>query len=460
MLRKLYSLIKESLLSHEERDYTSLSINSAIVLLSVPMVIEMFFEALFALVDAFFVARYVGVSGVAVVGLTESVLTLIYSVAWGLAGAGTAIVARRIGEQNTDGASHSLAQIILISLAIGILFALFGTYYSGDILRLMGAEPAIIADGLWYTRIQFLSSPVIILLFTLGGCLRGAGMASAAMKAVIIANLINIGLDFVFVAWMGMGVKGAALATLIGRSVGIGLQVRALLSSQGKLAIWLKDLLPDKELILSTLKIASGSAGQFLIQSASWVFLVRIMSIYGSEVVAGYTIAIRVIVFTILPSWGLANAAATLVGQNLGAGQPVRAAQSAWRIGYINVGFLAFIAVLFLFFSEGIMRLFDPNAVVVSTGSHCLIILAVGYVFFGIGMVIVQAINGAGDTLTPTLLNLLCFWAIEIPLAYFLAKNMGYKENGVFAAIVIAETLMAILAMIYFKLGRWKLKKV
>jgi putative MATE family efflux protein len=459
-MKKLFSLIKESLASHEERNYTSMGINTAIVLLSVPMVIEMFFEALFALVDAFFVARYVGVGGVAVVGLTESVLTLIYSLAWGLAGAATAIIARRIGEKNYPEASQYLGQILLISIVLGLLIAVFGYWYSADILAIMGAKPQIITDGLWYTKIQFLSSPIIILLFSLGGVLRGAGMASSAMKAVIIANIINILLDFLFVAYLGMGVKGAALATLIGRSVGIGLQLRSLFGQNSYLQLLFRQIRPKKQLILSVLSIATGTAGQFLIQSASWVFLVRILSNYGSEVVAGYTIAIRVIIFTILPSWGLANAAATLVGQNLGAGQPQRAAQSAWRIGFINVGFLAVVAVLFLIFSRQIMQLFDHTAAVVDTGSSCLIIMALGYVVFGIGMVIVQAINGAGDSLTPTLLNFVCFWLIEIPLAYYLAQNLHYKQNGVFAAIVIAETIMAFIAMAYFRSGRWQQKKV
>jgi putative MATE family efflux protein len=459
-MRKLFTLIKESLATHQERDYTSLSINTAIVLLAVPMVIEMFFEALFALVDAFFVAKYVGIGGVAVVGLTEGVLTLIYSIAWGLAGAATAIVARRVGEQNFQQASHALAQIILVSLLLGIVIAIFGSIYSADILLLMGAEPSIIDAGIWYTIIQFLSSPVIILLFTLGGVLRGAGMASTAMRAVIVANIINIVLDYLFIVQLGMGIKGAAIATAIGRSVGIIIQLRAILASGHAIKVKLPYFIPNKEQIINIVRITSGSAGQFLIQSASWVFLVRILSIYGSQVVAGYTIAIRIIVFTILPSWGLANAAATLVGQNLGAGQPDKATKSAWRIGYINVGFLAIVALVFLLFSKPLIQLFETNAQVVATGSSCLIWMAVGYVFFGIGMVIVQAINGAGDTLTPTLLNLLCFWAIEIPLAYWLAQRMGYREAGVFAAIVIAETIMAILAMVYFKRGRWKTKTV
>jgi putative MATE family efflux protein len=453
---KLIKLIKESLSSDEQRDYTKISINTAIVLLSVPMVIEMFFEALFALVDAFFVAKFVGIDGVATVGLTESVLTLIYSLAWGLSAAATAIISRRIGESNQNEASKSVAQIILVSVSIGLAIAILGFIFSTDILKLMGASEKVITDGIWYTRISFLSSPIIILLFTLSGALRGSGSAFMAMRAVIIANVINIVLDFIFLPIMGMGVEGAALATMIGRSVGIGIQLWALIGDSGKVKLYLNQFLPNKELIINILKVGSGAAGQFLIQSASWVFLVRIISIYGSEVVAGYTIALRIIVFTILPSWGMANSAATLVGQNLGAKQPERAEKSAWTISFLNMGFLFVIMLIFFGFSETFISFFNTNPIVIKTGSDCLKILAAGYVFFGIGMVITQAINGAGDTFTPTLFNLICFWGIEIPLAYYLAQSLNMKQNGVFWSIIIAESILALMAIIYFKRGRWK----
>jgi putative MATE family efflux protein len=455
-MNKLFKLIKESLSGDEQRDYTKISINTAIVLLSIPMIIEMFFEALFALVDAFFVAKYVGIEGVATVGLTESVLTLIYSLAWGLSAAATAIIARRIGENNEKEAIKSVAQIILVSVFIGLIIAVFGFIFSTDILKMMGASEKVISDGIWYTRISFLSSPIIILLFTLSGALRGSGSASMAMKAVIIANIINIVLDFIFLPILGMGVEGAALATMIGRSVGICIQLWALIGNSGKIKLYLSQFLPDKELITNIIKVASGAAGQFLIQSASWVFLVRIVSIYGSEVVAGYTIALRIIVFTILPSWGMANSAATLVGQNLGAKQPDRAEKSAWTISFLNMGFLFLIMLIFFGFSETFISFFDTNPIVVKTGSDCLKILAAGYVFFGIGMVITQAINGAGDTFTPTLFNIICFWGIEIPLAYYLARNLDMKQNGVFLSIIIAESILALMAIIYFKRGRWK----
>jgi putative MATE family efflux protein len=455
-MNKLFKLIKESLSGDEQRDYTKISINQAIVLLSVPMVIEMFFEALFALVDAFFVAKYVGIEGVATVGLTESVLTLIYSLAWGLSAAATAIIARRIGENNQKEASKSVAQIILVSVSIGLIIAILGYIYSTDILKLMGASEKVLTEGIWYTRISFLSAPIIILLFTLSGALRGSGSASMAMKAVIAANIINIILDFIFLPIMGMGVEGAALATMIGRTFGICIQLWALIGDSGKIKLFLSQFIPDKELITNIIKVTSGAAGQFLIQSASWVFLVRIISIYGSEVVAGYTIALRIIVFTILPSWGMANSAATLVGQNLGANQPERAEKSAWTISFLNMGFLFIIMLIFFGFSESFIAFFDTNPIVIKTGADCLKILAAGYVFFGIGMVITQAINGAGDTFTPTLFNLICFWGIEIPLAYYLARSLDMKQNGVFWSIIIAESILAAMAIIYFKKGRWK----
>ena len=459
-MKSIFKLFKQALKGDENQDFTSMGINRAIFLLAIPMVIEMFFEALFALADAFFVARYVGTLGVAAVGLTESVLTLIYSIAWGLSGAATAVIARRIGEKNSEKAGLALAQVMMISLAIGIVVAILGYLNAERILGLMGGTAELIASGVWYTRIQFLSAPVIILLFTLSGALRGAGNASAAMRSVIIANVLNIVLDFVFVAMMHMGIKGAALATLIGRTIGVLYQLGFISYVIKQIAITWAQFKPNKQVIANILKITMGGAGQFLIQSASWIFLVKILSYFGTEVIAGYTIALRIIVFTILPSWGLANAAATLVGQNLGAGKPERAVKSAWTIGFINTAFLAFITVIFFFTAEDLISLFDTNPQVLKTGVQCLLIMSAGYIFFGIGMVIVQAINGAGDTLPVTLINLICFWVIEIPLAYYLARTLNMEESGVFYAIIGAETLVAILAIIYFRTNRWQHKNV
>ncbi len=459
-MKKTLQLIWEAIRGDEERDYTALSLNKALFLLSVPMVIEMLFESTFALVDAFFVAKYVGINGMATIGLTESVLTIIYSVAWGLSTAATAIISRRIGEKNPEEASATLNQIINISLIFGVLIAIPGYFFSEEILKLMGASDEVIREGVIYTRIQFLSSPVIILLFTLGGALRGAGNASTAMNAMIIANLVNILIDTLLIPILHFGVEGAAIATLIGRTLGVGIQINAFLSGKINLKLQLDKLTWQMKIIWDIMKLGAGGAGQFIIQSASWVFLTRILSDFGSEVVAGYTIAIRIIVFTILPSWGLANAASTLVGQNLGANQPERAEKSAWRAGFFNMIFLGLVAVVFFIYSKDLVLFFNTDPEVVKTASLCLQILCGGYVFFGFGMVMSQAINGAGDTFTPTVINIICFWIMEIPLAYYLARSLEWKQNGVFWSIVISESFLALLAIIYFRTGRWKKKVI
>ncbi|HLO46526.1 MAG TPA: MATE family efflux transporter [Leadbetterella sp.] len=457
---KYIKLILKALKGDEDTDYTKISINKALLLLAVPMVIEMFFESLFALVDAYFVAKYVGTNGMATVGLTESVLTIIYSLAWGISTAATAIIARKIGEKNPEDASKSLMQIINISGGIGILLAVVGFTFSGQILKLMGGSDELIREGIGYTQIQFLSAPIIMLLFSLGGALRGAGNAILAMNAMIIANIINIVLDYIFIPVMGMGVEGAAIATIIGRSIGVSIQLSAFFANNINLKLNIKKWFADWALIFEILKISAGSAGQFIIQSASWVFLIRILSDFGSEVVAGYTIAIRIIVFTILPSWGLANAAATLVGQNLGAEQPDRAAKSAWRAGFFNMAFLGLVAILFFIYARPLVGMFDKNPVVMETGIECLKILCAGYIFFGFGMVMTQAINGSGDTKTPTLLNIIGFWVLQIPIAYLLAVKLDWKETGVFWAVVISESILAVLAILYFNTGRWKKTKL
>ncbi len=452
--------LKEALKGNEAIDYTKISINKALFLLSVPMVIEMLFESSFALIDAFFVAKYVGINGIATVGLTESVITIIYSLAWGISTAATAIISRKIGEKNPEGASKALLQIINICLLLGVVLGFFGFIYSKEILKLMGASDEIIHDGLSYTQVTFISSPIIILLFGIGGALRGAGNASKAMQAMMIANIINIFLDFLFVPVLNLGVAGAAYATLIGRTVGVFIQISAFFNGKSVLKLKLKEWLIDLKLVYEVIKISAGAAGQFIIQSASWVFLIRILAGFGAETVAGYTIAIRIIVFTILPSWGLANAASTLVGQNLGANQPGRAASSAWRAGIFNMVFLGFVAILFYITSSTLVSYFSTDTKVLEVAVSCLKIICVGYIFFGFGMVMMQAINGTGDTITPTIINFICFWIIEIPLAYFMSITLDFKQEGVFWAIVISETILAIMAIIYFRTGRWKANKL
>ncbi|MEZ4908815.1 MAG: MATE family efflux transporter [Saprospiraceae bacterium] len=459
-MKKFLQFIKLAIKSDESTDYTSIGINKALLLLSIPMVIEMSFESLFALADAFFVSKYVGINGMATIGLTESVLTIIYSIAWGISIASTAIIARKIGEKKPEDASKSLMQIINISLFIGIILSITGFIFAKDILTLMGASDELISEGINYAKIQFLSSPIIILLFSLGGALRGSGNASKAMNIMIIANVINIFLDFVFIVLLKFGIQGAAIATFTGRTIGVILQFIYFISGRHNIKLKIKKWHIEIKHCINIIKIASGGAGQFIIQSASWVFLIRILSEFGAEVVAGYTIAIRLIVFTILPSWGLANAASTLVGQNLGAGKPERAATSAWRSGYFNMIFLGAVAIFYFIYAKPLVNIFNENEVAMHTAIVCIKILCTGYIFFGFGMVMAQAINGAGDTFTPTLINFISFWLIEIPLAYYLAKYLNMKENGVFWAIVISESIMAVMVMIYFKAGRWKKTKL
>ena len=454
-MRKILQLFIHAIRG-EEQSYTDISINRAIFLLSVPMILEMIGESLFAVVDAFFVARYVGTEGVATVGLTESVLTLIYSLAIGLSAAATAIVARRVGEGNKIGGGLAVAQVIMISLVLGVSVGILGFVFAEDILRLMGGNEHLIEKGSSFTRIIFASSPSIVLLYTLSGALRGAGDASTAMRSILLANLINIIMDFVLIPVMGFGVEGAAIATTVGRTIGVLYQLYALYGGNGNIQILAKQFVPNKEVSKNILSVAAGGTGQFLIQSASWIFLTRILSTFGSEVVAGYTIAIRIIIFTILPSWGMSNAAATLVGQNLGAGKPERAETSVWRTAFYNMIFLLFVGLIFAFFAKNFVEIFSNDPTVVANGVLCLQIVCLGYIFFGYGMVIGQSLNGAGDTLSPTIINFVCFWLIEIPLAYFLAKTLDWGPSGVFWSIAISESILAIVAIFVFRRGRWK----
>lgn len=455
-------LFKEAL-QGTEKDFTSGSINRAIFLLSVPMVLEMVMESLFAVVDIFFVGK-LGDKAIATVGLTESVLTIIYSLAMGLSMATTAMVARRTGEKNADGAAHTAVQAIYIASAFAVLVSITGILFAKDILRLMGASPELVAENYHYTQIMMGSNIIIVLLFLINGIFRGAGDASIAMRSLWLANILNIILCPTLINGIGpipaLGLKGAALATTIGRGCGVLYQLYHLKKGNGLLHIARKHLGFDLKVMVNMLKLAAGGAGQFLINSASWIFLARIISNFGTDAVAGYTIGIRVIVFTLLPAWGMSNAAATLVGQNLGAQQPDRAERSAWRAAYFNMAFLGTIALVFFICAHYIISIFSNEPVVVAYGTDTLRYVCLGYIFYGFGMVLVQSFNGAGDTKTPTILNLIGFWAFQIPLAYVLAKVVGLGPKGVFMAIAIAESAIAITAMILFKRGRWKMVKV
>ncbi|WP_375445228.1 MATE family efflux transporter [uncultured Fibrella sp.] len=446
-----------------ETNFTSGSINRAIFMLSIPMILEMVMEALFAIVDVFFVAK-IGTEAVATVGLTESVLTLVYSVAIGLSTAATALVSRRIGESNTDGANKAVGQVLFVSLAFALLLGIPGVLFAREMLHLMGGDQHLIDSGVGYTRVIFASAPAIILLHTLSGSLRGAGDASIAMRSLWLANGINIVLCPVFIFGFGpipeMGVMGSAVATTVGRSMGVLYQLYALTIRNGRISINVRALRPDFRVIGTLLSLAAGSTGQFLIGSASWVFLTRIVSTFGSDVVAGYTIAIRIFVFSILPSWGMANAAATLVGQNLGAHQPDRAETSAWRAALCNLIFLVPVGGLLYVGAENVVGFFSHDANVLVIGVESLRVFCVGYVFMAYGMVLTQALNGAGDTRTPMLINIVCFWLIEIPLAYLLANGLHWGPSGVFWSVAISESLLAAVSVWAFRQGRWRLMQV
>jgi len=462
LLRRMWRILKESL-NGEEQTYTKGSIDRAIVLLSIPMILEMAMESLFAVVDIFFVAK-IGPEAIATVGITESVLTLVYSIAIGLSAAATAMVARRIGEGDRNAAARAGAQVILIACVLSVLIAVPGYFFAEDILQVMANDKSVSTAGHQFTRLLLTCNLPILLLWMLNGIFRGAGDAATAMRALWIANGVNLVLCPVFIFGFGpipaMGVLGSGVATTIGRSIGVIYQLWQLFQVGKIVRLRWNMMQPRWDIIGTLLRVASGSTGQYLISSASWIFMVFILGQISKEVVAGYTIAIRVVIFCILPSWGMANAAATLVGQNLGAGLPDRAARSAMRAGYFNMLFLGVIAAICLIAAPQLIRIFSETPEVVEAGSLALRIIAGGYIFYGWGMVLTQAINGAGDTFTPTLLNFIFFWLVETPLAWFLALELGWGQTGVYWSIVLAESGMALAAVWLFKKGRWKMAKV
>ncbi len=462
-LRSILSLVSRAIRG-EEQDYTKGSINHAIVLLSVPMIIEMGMESIFAVVDVFFVSKLNDNDALAAVGLTESVLSLIYSLAFGLSMGATAIVARRTGEKDVKGAEVAAVQALYLALGVSFLLTVFGLTYSSDILRFMGASESLIENHGGYTNIMFGWNFTIIFLFMINAIFRGAGNASLAMRALLIANGLNIVLDPLFIFGWGpvpaFGVEGAAIATNIGRGVGVTFQLYHLVKGSSTVKVHLDNFRIQGALILNMIIVSAGGVGQMLIGSASWIFLMKIMSGFGSASVAGYFIAIRIIIFAILPAWGMANASATLVGQNLGAGQPDRAEKSVWKAGHLNMIFLAMITVIFFTGAEFLITFFTTDQEVLKEGVTCLKIVSLGYVFYAYGMVIGQSFNGAGDTLTPTVISLVGFWVFQIPLAYALANHFETGPVGVYAAISIAESLMAVVSIYIFRKGRWKLVKV
>lgn len=462
-LRSLFKLIREAIRGGEEQDYTGIGVRRAIVLLSIPMVLEMGMESVFALVDAFFVSR-LGVDAIATVGLTESVMMIIYSLSFGMGMGVTAVVARRTGEKDDRGASRSAMQGILLATVIGLVIAVPGFLFAERILMVMGAEQGVLEVGTAYARIMFAGNLVIMLLFVNNAVYRGAGDAAMAMRALAFANGINILLDPMLIFGIGpfpeMGVTGAAVATTIGRGSAVLYQLVALSRPKGRIVLLRSEMRLDVGVLWTIVKVSAGGVAQFIIPSLSWVFLVRIVAAFGSAAVAGYTIAVRVILFSLLPAWGMANAASTLVGQNLGAKQPERAERSAWLCGHYNMIFMVCIAILFWAFAPWIVGVFSMEPTVHRYGVEALRIICLGYFFYGYGMVLAQAFNGAGDTLTPTLMNIVCFWLLEIPIAWFLAMHLGWGANGVFASIAISESALAVISATLFRRGRWKLVQV
>ena len=457
--QSFYGLFKQALSGDNQQDLTKGSIGRAAFLLSVPMVLEMMMESVFAITDIFFVSA-LGANAIAVVGLTEAVITLLYAIAIGLGMAVTATVARRVGENNIDGANQVAAQTIWLGFGVALLVGIPGSMFATDILQLMGATPEVALQGEGYTAIMLGGCVSILFLFLFNAIFRGAGDAKVAMKSLWLASGINIVLDPILIFGWGpfpeMGLTGAAVATTIGRSIGVLYQLYHLFSVSGKIQLFANKLKLDLEVIWGLLKVSVGGVLQFLISTASWVFLVRIVSHFGSDAVAGYTIAVRVMMFAILPAWGLSNAATTLVGQNLGANQASRAERSVWVITKYNLIFMLAVAVIFYLFSTNIILLFSNDTQVILFGSQCLEYIAYGYGFFAIGMTLVQAFNGAGDTMTPTAINFVCYWLLQIPIAYWLAFNMDMGPAGVFSAISIASLFIAIAAVILFRKGRWK----
>jgi len=457
-----WTSVREALRGSHQ-DFTTGSIKRAIFLLALPMVLEMAMESLFAVVDVFWVA-HLGLSAITTVGLTESVLTIVYAVALGLSLSATAMVARRIGEKNPEGAAIAGVQAVALGLVISILAGFPGILFGRRLLRVMGAAPTVLAVGSTYARIVLGSSGVPVLLYLNNAIFRGAGDAAIAMRVLWLANLINLALDPCFIFGLGpfprLGVTGAAVATTVGRSIGVVYQLVLLLRGTERIRILLRQLKLNAEVMWRLARVSASGVLQFVIAQASWIVLVRIVSVFGSEAVAGYTIGVRIIIFVILPSWGLSNAAATLVGQNLGARQPERAEKSVWIAGFYNMVFMGSLGVVFIFLAEPVVRLFTQDPAVVPLGTSCLRILSYGNVCYAYGMVMLQAFNGAGDTRTPTVVNFFGYWLLEIPLAYALAIPGGLRSKGVFLSILIAEGMIAAVSMLLFRRGRWKTQKI
>lgn len=454
--------IREALRGSHQ-DFTQGSLNRAIVLLAIPMVLEMVLESLFAVVDVFWVGR-LGADAVATVGLTESLLSVIFAVGFGLGLSTTAMVARRVGEKDTAGAAVAGVQAIVIGVITSLVIGVPCWIYAPRLLQIMGASPQIVATGSGYTRIALGGCGAVLMLFLNNAIFRGAGDAAVAMRLLWVSNIINLALDPCLIFGWGpfpkLGVTGAALATFTGRSIGVVYQFYRLLRGTERIHILASQVRVNLRVLLRLLRVSLTGILQFIVADVSWIGIVRVISLFGSAAVAGYTIAIRIVIFVLLPSWGLSNAASTLVGQNLGAKQAERAEHSVWRTGLYNMLFLGSVGVFFIFFAEPIIRLFTNDPAVVPLAVSCLRILSYGNVGYAYGMVMLQAFNGAGDTITPTIVNFFGFCLLELPLAYCLAVPLGFRTSGAYYAIVFAEGAIAVAGVLLFRRGRWKRQQI
>lgn len=442
-----------------EADYTSISLNRAILLLTIPMILELVMESTFALVDIYFVSK-LGASAVAAVGLTETFLFLLYSISMGLSMGVTAVIARRIGEKNREMAGRSAVQAVIIGILCSVPFSFAGLFWSRELLALMGADNWVLEEGYKYAQWMLGLNLTVVLLFVINAIFRGAGDAAIAMRILIVSNAINIIMDPLLIfgigPFKGLGIEGAAIATNIGRGTGVIVQLWYLFKGGKHIRIRLSQLYLDAKIMLNIFRTSLGGIGQQIIGMTSWIFLMRILADIGSEAVAGSTIALRIVLFTLMPAWGMANAAATLVGQNLGAGNPDRAESTVWKIGFYNMIFLILVSVIYFFFNRHLMEVFSNESEVITIGATWLRILSYSYFVYGWWMVTTQAFNGSGDTKTPTWINFVFFWLIEIPLCYALAIPLNWGYSGVFWGCFIAETAAGLGSLWLFRKGKWK----
>jgi putative MATE family efflux protein len=458
----MWQLIKDALRG-KEQDYTKVNLKAGVVLLAIPMILEMLMESLFAVVDIFFVGR-LGEHAVATVGLTEAVVVLIYAVGMGVSMAATALIARRVGEKDYKEAGNAAFQLLSLGGAVSILMGIGGWIFAEDLLILMGAEAAVLEHGIGYAKVIFVGNTAIMLLFLLNGAFRGAGQPHLAMRALWISNGINIILDPLLIfglgSFEGFGLTGAAIATTFARSIGVVYQFYHLFNGKHKLVILKENIVLNFQVIKRIVSISVGGMGQFLIDSVGWIALTRMTAEFGSVAVAGFTIAFRILLFTLMPAWGLAGAASTLVGQNLGASKFKRAELSVWLVARYNAIFLATVTVLYLLAGDVLAGFFTDQDEVRLLASEGLKVIVLGYVFFAVGMVMTNAFNGAGDTRTPAFINISVFWLLEIPLAYFMAFVLGMEMMGIYVSIALCHSLHAMVAFLIFRRGKWKEVKV